>query len=199
MFRRTLIAGLFLTVSLSGFAQQQLPNLRIRTRSVAELQADERSLIGQWCRLDYEGSRLTEDGWKKFDTLTNIKQNPEFSSIYVVSRYQMNPPERASMDGVVSYNVIGRYEMGIGYTKLSNTRDIAFRFSDKQGDLQIVELEPVQPNVSKPVFIDWIKQQLATTKNVNDKMALQNALDQLVPPPPKPKAEQGESSSKQPK
>lgn len=199
MFHRTLIAGLFLTVSLSGYAQQQLPNLRIKTRSIAELQADERSLIGQWCRLDYEGSRLSEDGWKKFDPLTSIKQNPEFSSIYVVSRYQMNPPERASMEAVVSYNVIGRYEIGIGYTKLNDTRDVAFRFSDKQGDLQIVEFDPAPPNVSKPVFIEWLKQQLAATKNVNDRIALQNALDQLVPPPPKPKPEQGESSSKQPK
>src|SRR3569833_2305017 len=168
MFRRTLVAGLFLTVSLSGFAQQQLPNLRIKTRSVAELQADERSLIGQWCRLDYEGARLTDDGWKKFDPLTNIKNNPEFSSIYVVSRYQMNPPERASMEGTVSYNVIGRYEIGIGYTKLSDTRDVTFRFSDKQGELQIVELEPAQPNVSKPVIIEWLKQQLATTKSAAD-------------------------------
>jgi hypothetical protein len=197
MFRRASLAVLLLSASLSGYAQQQLPNLRIKTRSVSELQADQRSLIGQWCRLDYEGSRLRDDGWKKFDSLTNIKNNPDFSSVYIVTRYQMTPPDRASMESSVTYSVIGRFEIGIGYTKQNSTRDVNFRFSDKQGDLQIVDFEPAQPNVSKPVFVEWLKQQLAATKNASDKMALQNALDQLVPSPPKPKPEQGESSSKQ--
>ena len=197
MFRRTLFATVMLSVSLSAAAQYQVPNLRLKTRSVAELQADERSLVGQWCRSDYEGARLSADGWKKFDPLTSLKTNPDFNSIYVISRYQMNPPERVSMEASVTYSVIGRYELGIGYTLLSDTRGVNFRFSDKSGDLQISDIDPAQPNVSKPAFIAWLKTQLATAKSVNEKMPLQQALDQLVPPPPQPKTEEGSSSSKQ--
>jgi hypothetical protein len=197
MFRRSLVAAFVLSVSLTGVAQQQVPNLRIKSRSVSELQADQRSLIGQWCRFDYEGSRLTDDGWKKLESVTGLKRNPEFSSIYVISRYQVNPPERVSMQSTVTYNVVGRYEVGIGYTPLNDTRYVDFKFSDKDGDLQLVDVDPVQPNVSKIAFIAWLKTQLAATKNANDKMALQQALDQLVPPAPKPKTDNGSSSSKQ--
>lgn len=197
MFRRMFFVGFMLSVSLCAAAQYQVPNLRLKTRSVAELQADERTLIGQWCRSDYEGARLSPDGWKKFDAVTSLKSNPDFNSIYVISRYQMNPPERVSMEASVTYSVIGRYELGIGYTLLSDTRDLNFKFSDKSGDLQISEIDPPQPNVSKPAFIAWLKTQLANAKSVSEKMPLQQALDQLVPPPPKPKTEEGSSSSKQ--
>jgi hypothetical protein len=197
MFRRA-VAFVFLSlISLTAVAQ--LPNLRIKTRSIPELQADQRTLVGQWCRLDFEGTRLSDDTWKKFDGVTNIKRNPEFSSVYLISRYQINPPERVSMEASVTYNVIGRYEVGIGYQAFSDTRYVTFKFSDKDGDLQIVDLDPSQPNVSKPAFLAWLKAQIATTKNASEKMALQHALDQLVPPPPKPKTDEGSSSSQQPR
>jgi hypothetical protein len=193
MLRRTLLVIFLLSVSLAA----QVPSYRIKARSISELQADQRMLIGQWCRLDYEGSRLTDDGWKKFDTLTSFKHNPDFNSVYVISRYQMTPPDRASMSGSVSYMVVGRYEVGIGYTPMNDNRLVDFKFAEKDGELQIVDIDPVQPNVSKPAFINWVKAQIASTKNASDKLALQQALNLLVPPPPKPKAEEGSSSSKQ--
>jgi hypothetical protein len=182
---------------LVAVAQYQGPNLHIRTRSVAEVQADERSLVGQWCRFDYEGSRLSDEGWKKFDSVTTIKKNPEYSAVYVISRYQMNPSERVSMEASVTYTVIGRYELGVGYTPINDTRDVTFKFSDKQGDFQIVDIDPAQPSVSKLAFLSWVKEQMATTKNPSDKMALEHAMNQLVPPPQKPKTDEGSSSSQQ--
>lgn len=197
MFRRAVLLLSLSFISVNAFTQ--LPNLRIKTRSVSELQAEQRGLLGQWCRLDFEGSRLGDSGWKKFDSLTNIKLNPEFGSIYVISRYQIDPPSRVSMSVPVTYNVIGRYEVGIGYTPMNDTRYVDFKFSDKEGDLQIVDIDPPQPNVSKAVFLSWVKEQLAATKSDTDKLALQNALNQLLPPAPKPKTEVGMSSSKQTK
>ncbi len=176
-------------------ASAQMPNYKIHVRTVAELQADERQLTSQWCRLDFEGSRLTDDGWKKFDPLTTIKHNPDYTAIYVVTRYQFNPPERVSMDASVDYNVIGRYEPGIGYTPESGTRTVNFHFSDKEGDLQITDIDPAQPNISKAMMISWLKAQLASAKTPADKIPLELALNQLAPPPPKPKAEEGSSSS----
>jgi hypothetical protein len=197
MFRRAVLAVFLLFVCSAAFAQ--LPNLRIRTRSVSELQADQRALVGQWCRLDFEGARLTDQGWKKFDGATNIKRNPEYSTIYVISRYQMVAPDHVSMTASVTYNVVGRYEVGIGYTPITDTRNVDYKFSDKDGDLQIINVDPPQPNVSKAAFLAWIKEQIAATKNDADKMALQNALNQLVPPPPTAKPDEGSSSSKQAK
>jgi hypothetical protein len=197
MSRRTFLAVFVLFASLAGVAQQKLPNLRLKARSVPELQADQRTLISQWCRFDYEGSRLTDDGWKKLEPVTSIKRNPDFNSIYVISRYQVNPPTRVSMEGTATYTVIGRYELGIGYTPVTDSRYVEFKFAEKDGDLQLVDVDPVQPNVSKPAFIAWLKTQLASTKNATDKLPLQQALDQMVPPPPKPKVDQGSSSSKQ--
>ncbi len=193
MLRRMLFAIFLLSVSLAA----QVPSYRIKTRSVSELQADQRTLIGQWCRFDYEGSRLTDEGWKKFDPLTPLKHNPDFSSVYVISRYQMTPPDRVSMAGSVAYTVVGRYEVGVGYTSTNDTRYVDFKFAEKEGELQIVDVVPAQPNVSKPAFIAWVKAQIASTKNASEKMSLQQALNLLVPPPPKPKTEEGSSSSKQ--
>ena len=191
---------ILLAVCLAApMAIAQVPSYKIRTRSITELQADERSLVSQWCRLDFEGARLSPDGWKKFDPLTNLKANPDFSAIYVVSRYQFLSPDRVSMDASATFNVIGKYEIGIGYTPQSDTRYVNFHFSDKEGDLQIVDIDPAQPSVSKPAMIAWLKSQIEATKSAADKITLQNALNQLQPPPPAPpksKTDEGSSSSK---
>jgi hypothetical protein len=196
MFRRIVVAAVVVSSSL---ALAQAPSYRIKTRSVSELYADERSLIGQWCRYDFEGSRLSPDGWKKFDALTTMKSNPDYSSVYVVSRYQMVAPERPSMAAQVRYWVIGRFEPGIGYSVQPDTRDVVFRFAEKDGELQVIDLDPAQPNISKPAFEAWVKAQLATATTQPEKTLLQHVLDQLNPPPPKPKVEEGSSSSKGPK
>ena len=193
MFRRTVVFVCVLFLAGSAFAQ--LPSLRIKTRSVSELQADQRTLIGQWCRMDFEGARLSSADWTKFDPLTSLKSNPDFSAIYVITRYQMVPPDRVSMQATVSFNVIGRFDVGMGYTPMNDMRYVDFKFAEKDGDLQITDLDPSQPNVSKAAFIAWLKTQIASTSNDLDKLALKNALEQLVPPPPKPKPE-GSSSSK---
>ncbi len=190
-------SSILLAVCLaSPLAFAQTPSYRIRTRSVSELQADQRRLVSQWCRLDWEGTRLNADGWKKFDPLTTMKTNPDYMSVYVVSRYEIQPPDRVSMESTVTYNVLGRFEPGIGYTAEPDSRTVTFKFSDKEGDLQIVSVDPEQPNVSKPIFITWLKTQLAAAKTDIDKLPLQSALNQLEPPPQKPKTEAASSSSK---
>jgi len=194
MHRRILLAILL----AAPLAMGQAPSIKLKTHSVPELQAGQRALVGQWCRMDFEGSRLSDNGWKKFEPLTTIKLNPDFAAIYVVSRYQMDPPQKVSMEATVDYNVIGRYESGVGYVPSDDIRSVTFKFAEKEGELQIVDVDPAQPNVSKPVFIAWIKAQLAAAKSAADKTALQQTLNLLVPPPPKPKTEEGSSSSKQP-
>ncbi len=168
---------------LGGLVSGQTPTVRLHSRSVSELQADQRSLIGQWCRLDYEGSRLSDAGWKKFEPIATPKHNPEFNSIYVVSRYQLIPPDKVGMTTDVSYMVIGRYDLGIGYTPAPGTRYVTYRFAEKDGTLEVEDIDPPQPNVSKPAMITWLKAQLATAKSPDEKMPIEKALSALSPTP----------------
>ena len=42
---------------------------RLRMKTAAEYAALQRQLIGSYCRLDFEGSRLSDDAWTKMKPL----------------------------------------------------------------------------------------------------------------------------------
>lgn len=178
MSRQFKILSAFLLVAVFSFGQG---GFRVKPRSIAELQAEQRRVIGGWCRGDYEGARLSADDWSKLAPLTTMKTNPEFNTIVIVSRYQMNSPERYSPNATVTYYVIGQYEPGIGFTQLSGTRDVSFSFDDRGEKIAISDLHPATPFVSRQVAVTWLRRQLEAAKTDLDKSQLSRALQALEP------------------
>jgi hypothetical protein len=157
---------------------------RLRMKTAGEYAALQRQLVGSYCRLDFEGSRLSDDTWTKLKPLVRFKQNADFSVVEVVSRYQVAPPEGQSSQSVtVSYVVLGRYEIGFGYTPGPDTRDVVFRVEEKDDQLEITNLEPNIPRVSKRVAVQWLRTQLAKSTNSIEKSQIEKSLTALDPPP----------------
>jgi hypothetical protein len=173
----------FLLITTSVFGQS---GLRLKFRNPLELYAEQRRVVGNWCRMDYEGLRLTPDGWNRFKPLTSQKDNPDSSTIVIVSRYQIaqHDPQAISWNLDVIYNVIGRYQHSTGFQPAGGGPEtVTYRTKEVDGDLVITDVDPTYPHMSKRAAIDWIKKELAsTTISDVEKYYLNSALKQLEPP-----------------
>lgn len=170
----------FAVVFLSSLLSAQ-SGLRLRIRNPSELYAEQRRVIGTWCRQDFEGLRLTGGAWDRFKPVTAIKDNPYVSSIVIVSRYQVDQPAAPTWSLEVTYTVLGRYEHGSGYRPDSGTETVTFKTRDIDGDILITELEPNSPHVSKKAAIEWMKRRLASPASDVEKIHIADALKALEP------------------
>lgn len=172
--------AVFAVILLSSLLSAQ-SGLRLRVRNPSELYAEQRRIIGIWCRQDFEGQRLVEGIWVRFKPVTTIKDNPDVTSIVIVSRYQVDPPVAASWNLDVTYTVVGRYEHGSGYRPDPGTETVTFKTKDIDGDILIIDLEPNSPHVSKKAAIEWMKKRLESPSSDVEKIHISDALKVLEP------------------
>jgi hypothetical protein len=150
----------------------------------APLRRDEqaRSIVGSYCRMDYEGFRLLKDSWPRMKALTTWKDNPDWQGFTVVSQYELVDSSEGLRTATVSarYAVLGRFELGLGYTAEPGREEVAFRLKDVDNAWKIEDLDPaINPHVSKPRAIAWLKTALAAEKDAANRVALQQALKSL--------------------
>jgi len=182
---------LFLSLSPALLAQA---SYRIKTRTAAELAAEQSRAVAAWCRLDYEGLRLRESTWQqRMRPLTTEKTYAEFPSILIISRYQFEPQENISTVLNVSYTTVGRYDLGFGYQPEPGQDMVTYRVEDKGGDILITDTGSPVPHVSKTAAVRWMKERLQETQSASEKAQLEEALKALEP---KPAAPQPPSASK---
>ena len=169
----------FLLLSTPLLAQFQL-----HLRNPEDVYAEQRRIVGTWCRQDFIGVRLSDNGWNKYKSLTNLKENPDSTSVVIITRYQMgeHDPKSVSWDINVTYFVMGRYERSSGYMPDTGTETVTFRTKDVDGDILVTGLDPASPHVSKTAALTWMKQQLASTTSDIEKFHLANAIKTLEPP-----------------
>jgi hypothetical protein len=170
------ICIIILVTSAFSFSQT---GFRLKTRSASDLYAEQRRAVGTWCRQDFEGLRLSDTGWDRFKSVTSFKKNPEFTSIVIVSRFQVEARDTMAWDMDVTYTTIGRYERGAGYVPESGTQTITFSTKDIDGDILVTNVDPASPHVSKKAAIEWMKRELQTTTSDVEKIHLQDALKVL--------------------
>jgi hypothetical protein len=172
--RRLLTCCLAFSLSLPLFA------LNPKIRSFEETSIEQRRVVSAYCRLDFQGARLAPHGWERIGNLTIFRENPDFTSFFVVSRYQLieNSTHSDGMD--VAYVVIGRYEEGAGYMPMpSVVRNASFEFHDQNGNLRISGIEPITPFVSRAATLDWLKHKLATQKDATGRRQIEASIQAL--------------------
>lgn len=179
--RRIIVTTLFLSAFCSLLLAQA--NIRLKARSASDLYAEQRRVVGSWCRQDFEGLRLNPATWDRFKTVSTFKENPDFTSIVIVSRFEVQPRDEASWDMDVNYFTLGRYQRGAGYTADSGTQTVTFQTKDIDGNILIVDLDPASPHVSKKAAIEWMKSELEKTTSDVEKFHLRDALKVLDPAP----------------
>jgi hypothetical protein len=161
LIRRLLIAFALLSAS-SAFAQFDIPT-QIQ-RGVSD--ADVRNKVAQYCRLDYQGARLSEQGFQKLKPVVNWTSNPEYPLIDVVSRYDVNltvVPERGKWGATVTYHLLGRFNLGQGYTleAAGSDKEVAFTVQEVNGELKVVDNDPNYPRPSRAAMLKWLQDKQA--------------------------------------
>ena len=141
--------------------------------------------VREFCRLDFMGGRLTPEGWKRMKPLTNWKDNPAWRRFRIASRYQQGDEVHGfhSSRIAVRYLMLGEFELGIGYTPLTDPEDIEFKLKETDGEWHIESTDPdtFYPHVSKAQAIQWMQDKLKSTTDAAEKISLESALKQLLP------------------
>jgi hypothetical protein len=189
--RRFFSSVLCCTFLFCGIAAAQ-GGFRPKVRTFAEVFADQRRVIGAWCRLDFEGARLDKKAWPKFAPLTSMTTEPEFSSFYVVSRYQVLQPEASTNLISVSFYELGEFRPESGFRRNNRVDTVDFETGERDGETVIRDLRPSQPRVSRQAAINWLRQQSEAAKTDSEKFTFEQALKDLATPPqPAPVPETG--------
>jgi hypothetical protein len=141
-----------------------------------------RNVVSSYCRMDYEGFRLLKDSWPRMKSLTTWKDNPEWQGFTVVSKYELLAASEGLRAAAVSvqYAVLGRFEPGLGYTAEPGSEEVSFRLKDVDSAWKIEDLDPaINPHISKPRAVAWLKTALAAEKDAGNRIAIQKALKDL--------------------
>ena len=166
--------------------------LNPKIRSFETLAIEQRRLLSAYCRLDFQGARLSPEGWERMRNLSNFRENPDFTSVFIVSRYQLIEVTAPTEEIQVAYVVVGRYEEGAGYMPMPSTvRNVTFEIRDQSGELRIVRIDPPTPFVSRKAAIDWLKSRLTNQKEESGRAQIEASIKALEaesasPPASKP-------------
>jgi hypothetical protein len=173
-FHGLLVLVLVVSVSAAAQFRPSLPNAQPAKNTVRE-----------YCRLDYMGGRLAHDTWIRMQPLTTWKDNPDWHSVTVVSRYDMGDSSESIHSARISvhYQVIGRFAPGIGFTPDAASEDVDFRVKEVDGDWLIDSADPLVPHVSRQRVIQWLQAALAREKDPGNRAAAEQALRHLQEKP----------------
>ena len=143
-----------------------------------------RELVSKYCRLDYEGVRLEQQGWSKFEPLVWWKSNPEYTQINVIARYTVDP-EPVSNHGkftvTVHYKLLGTFDAATGYVREPevSTQDVDFIVSVDNTNWRISNADNTLPHPSRAAVMKWLTGKIRTAQEVASKARYQDALTQL--------------------
>jgi hypothetical protein len=191
MYRRLLslsvLVALLSASALAQFSSNSQPSVRLRGRSFADLHAAQNVLLSNYGRLDFEGGRLQPDGWNRFKPFTSMRANPDFGRIVVVTRFDIEASEQPTEDRYVTYQAVGYYQEGEGYTARSANDRMEFHIQEQNGDLLVVSITPESPHVSPRAALAWINLRLSDSKTTELERAhlleAQSQLKKFVPQP----------------
>lgn len=168
-------------VALVSLAAAQA-NLRINPGERSNRSAESRQAAATYCRLDYDGARLTPDGWKRIQPVTGWRDNPEFHRIAVVSRYQIMPDARSERGRTVfdvQYDVTGEYDLSGGYFPDPRRITVQVEVGDYAGDDRVLGISEPISFAGRPRFLQWLQARLASETDPVAKATIEASLQRL--------------------
>jgi hypothetical protein len=184
LFRRFAIPMVFLLAAGCWAQEMPFPVGHAEQDTRAE---QVRALVSQYCRLDYSGARLDQQGWTKLEPIVWWKTNPDYQQIDVISRFTVET-EPVLTNGrytvTVHYRRLGRYDPGIGYSRVmtSPTEDVEYTVTAVKDEWRIDDAEPNFPHPSQAAMVKWLTAQISSTQDASAKSVYEEALRQLQAP-----------------
>ncbi len=143
------------------------------------------NVVRDFCRQDFIGARLSTEGWNRVKQLVTWKDNPAWRTFHVVARYEQTAVSTGLHSGraSVKYMVLGRFEIGAGYSAAPESEDVEFRLKETDGEWRIDETDPevFEPHISKQAAIQWLQEKQKTTTDAGEKVSIETALKALAP------------------
>jgi len=149
-----------------------------RIKTVETIQAEQRRVVSQWCRLDFEGARLASGGFGRYADITSIKVLPDSDLFYVVSRYEITRSADEDDVLVVIYQVLGTVSRLSGFTPGRDTFRVAFRTGERDGQRMVTDVAMPVNFVSRTAAADWVRTRIDAATGP-DKLLWQRSLDAL--------------------
>ncbi len=158
---RSLLVFMLLSVG-PAFSQFGIPTQLPKVSN----EADVRNRVGQYCRLDYQGARLSDQDWQKLKPVVNWSSNPEFPLIDVVSRYDIGSnvtQDHNKWRVTVTYHMLGRFNLGQGYSTevVGSDKEVEFTVQEVNGELKVIDVDPNFPHPSKASMLKWLESKQA--------------------------------------
>ena len=149
----------FLLTAGSALAQFEVPTQLPHGVTDAEV----RNKAAQYCRMDYQGARLSDQDFQKLKSVVNWTSNPDYPLIDVVSRYDVSTtvtPEKGKWYVTVTYHLLGRFNLGQGYTleAAGSDKEVEFAVQQVNGELKVVDLNPNYPRPSRAAMLKWLQE-----------------------------------------
>ena len=146
-------------------------------------EADVRNRVGQYCRLDYQGARLSDQDWQKLKPVVNWTSNPEYPLIDVVSRYDIGSSvtqDHGKWRVTVTYHLLGRFNLGQGYSTevAGSDKEVEFSVQEINGELKVSSVDPNFPHPSKASMLKWLEAKQAAAEP-NMKVVYEHAIKEL--------------------
>ncbi|ABF42326.1 hypothetical protein Acid345_3325 [Candidatus Koribacter versatilis Ellin345] len=177
-------------VLVATFASAQF---KINPGERSDRNAEYRQTAANYCRLDFDGARITSDGWNRIQPLTTTRDNPEFKRFMVVNRYQILPDMRRDHGRSifdVQYDVVGEYDLSGGYFPSPATVTVQVEVSDSNGEIRIAQTSDARPFVGRTRFQQWLQAKLATETDPASKGVLQSSIERFQNQTKKPQSGQ---------
>lgn len=184
--RAALIVAFIVVLSTLASAQA---NVRINPGERSSRNAEYRQTVANYCRLDYDGARISPEGWGRIQPLTHWRQNPEFNRFAVVTRYRILPEMRNEHGRYffdVQYDITGEYDLAGGYFPDAMSVTVQVEAGEPSGDVRIVGTSDGRPFVGRPRFLQWLQAKLATETDPVAKSTLEASLKRLQDQSKKP-------------
>ena len=145
--------------------------------------AEAAAAVREFCRLDYMGGRLSADGWKQMKPLTTWGDSSAWRTFRIISRFDQTDENAGTHTAriAVRYIPVGVFELGIGFTPSTDPDHVTFTVKDIDGAWRIdtTDPEPLFPQVSKPVAVQWLQAKLKTATDAAEKISIETALKKL--------------------
>lgn len=175
-------------VAAAQYGSNASSGVTLGGRSFSDLYAAQRVLLSNFCRLDFAGARLQPGGWERFRPYTSLRDNPEFTRIVIVTRFDIETPDQPSEELNVDFQAVGAYQLGEGYTADKSSQSAEFRMQEQNGILLVTAVSPESPHVSPRAALAWMKGLLDNPKTSElERAHLRDAVNQLtalLAPPP---------------
>jgi len=188
-----LLSLLFLVALTSAvfaqFASAPQSGVKLRGRSIAEFESEQKTLLSNYCRLDFDGARLDPSGWSRFRPYTSLRANPEFTRIVVVTRFNIEIPQQPGEELAATYRTVGFYHRGESYRDAVQSDRVQFRVQEQNGILLVTGFTPDEPHVSPRAAVTWMNHLLDNPKTPDwERVNLKDAVERLNKFLPQPRS-----------